>query len=68
MTGQEYEEHLGMLMILCVLIWELVHGCAQSVKPPSNYTPKVPVHFSVVYFTSTKSVTFLLTKRKDRVL
>lgn len=68
MPGQEYEEHLGVLMILCVSIWELVHGCAQSVKPPSNYTPTVHVHFSVVSLTSMKSVTFLLTKKKDRVL
>lgn len=46
MTGQVYKEHLRMLMILCILIWELVHGCAQSVKTPSNYTIKVHVHFS----------------------
>lgn len=40
-----------MLVIHCVLIWELIHGCV-SLKNPLNYTPKVHVHFSggIFYF------------------
>lgn len=57
----------GMLMILCVKIWELIDRCSQSVKTLWNYTLKVCVYFSMcIFYLLYQKVRLFLTKRKEQ--